>query len=54
MMTNVAETVAFVVHAVKQFSFGLERLSAIADQYPDGTPPKALYLSALSNYVAVS
>src|SRR5206468_957384 len=53
MMTNVAETVAFVVHAVKQFSFGLERLSGIADQYPDGTPPKAFYLSALYNYVAV-
>ena len=52
-MTNVAETVAFVVHAVKQFSFGLERLSGIADQYPDGTPPKAFYLSALYNYVAV-
>src|SRR6059036_2919248 len=25
----------------------------IADQYPDGTPPKAFYLSALYNYVAV-
>lgn len=52
-MTSVAETVAFVVHAVKQFSFGVERLSGIADDYADGTPPKAFYLSALYNYVAV-
>lgn len=51
--TSVAETVAFVVHAVKQFSFGFERLSAIADDYEDGSPAKAFYLSALYNYAAV-
>lgn len=52
-MVSVAETVEFVVHAVKQFSFGFEQLNGIADDYADGTPPKAFYLSALYNYVAV-
>ena len=52
-MKSVAETVAFVVHAVKQFCFGFERLSGIADDYADGSPAKAFYLSALYNYAAV-
>ena len=52
-MVSVAETVAFVVHAVKQFCFGFERLCGIADDYEDGSPAKAFYLSAIYNYVAV-
>jgi hypothetical protein len=46
-MVSVAETVAFVVYAVKQFCFWFERLYGIADEYQDGSPAKAFYLSAL-------
>ncbi len=51
--TSLIETVTFVVHAVKQLSWGFERLNAIADDYEDGSPAKAFYLSAIYNYIAV-
>lgn len=50
---TLAETVTFIVHAIKQLCWGFERLNSIADDYEDGSPAKAFYLSAIYNYIAV-
>ena len=38
---SLVETVAFVVHAIKQMCWGFERLNGIADDYQDGSAAKA-------------
>jgi len=50
--TSLQETVTFIVHAIKQVSWGFERLNSIADSYEDGSAAKAFYLSAIYNYIA--
>jgi hypothetical protein len=52
-MDPLTETMVFLVHAVKQFCFGFERLDDKSDEYEDGSAAKAFYLTSIYNYLAV-
>jgi hypothetical protein len=51
-MNDVTETLTFIVHAIKQFCFGFEKLDETADDYGDGSAAKAFYLTAIYHHLA--
>ncbi len=46
------ETIVLVVHAIKQLTYGFERLDKVADSVADGSAMKAFYMNAIYNHVA--
>lgn len=52
-MSSLEETAAFIVHAVKQFCFGLEMVNELADDYSDGSAGKAFFMCAIYQHLAV-
>ncbi len=53
MSQQVKETVVFLVHSVKQFCFGFERLDEVAKSCEPGSPAIAFYMSAIYQHIAV-
>lgn len=51
-MDQQRQTAVFLVHAIKQFTFGFETLNATADDNEDGSAAKAFYMGALYNYIS--
>ncbi len=52
-MPTLDETAVFLVHAIKQFCFGFEKMDELADDYADGSAGKAFFLSAIYQHLAV-
>jgi hypothetical protein len=52
-MTNLQQTLVFLIHAIKQFCFGFEQLNETADDMDDGSAAKAFYMASLYNYISV-
>lgn len=52
-MPDRTETLTFLVHAVKQFCFGVETLNSNADRYEDGSAAKAFYTTSMYNYLSI-
>jgi hypothetical protein len=42
----------FIVHAIKQLTYGFKRLDDVAESAADGSAMKAFYLNAIYNHVA--
>jgi hypothetical protein len=53
MSQLVEETVVFLVHSIKQFCFGFERLDEVARSCEPGSPAIAFYMSAIYQHIAV-
>jgi hypothetical protein len=53
MSEQVRETVVFLVHSIKQFCFGFERLNEVARSCEPGSPAIAFYMSAIYQHIAV-
>lgn len=51
-MDDVIQTLTFIVHAIKQFCFGFEKLDETADDYRDGSAAKAFYMTAIYHHLA--
>ena len=52
-MTDLQQTLVFLIHAIKQFCFGFEQLNDTADDIDDGSAAKAFYMASLYNYICV-
>lgn len=52
-MANLEETAAFVVHAIKQFCFGFEKMAETSNSYADASPAKSFYLTAIYQHIAI-
>jgi hypothetical protein len=46
------QTVVFIVHAIKQLTYGFERLDEVAESAADGSAMKAFYMNAVYNHIA--
>jgi len=53
MTQRAKEAVVFLVHAIKQFCFGFERLDEVARSCEPGSPAIAFYMSAIYQHIAV-
>jgi hypothetical protein len=53
MSEQAKETVVFLVHSIKQFCFGFERLDEVARSCEPGSPAIAFYMSAIYQHIAV-
>ena len=52
-MSTLDETAVLLVHAIKQFCFGFEKMNELADEYAHGSAGKAFFLSAIYQHLAV-
>ena len=52
-MDDLQRTLVFLIHSVKQFLFGFEKLIEAADECEDGSAAKAFYMTSFYNYVSV-
>ncbi len=52
-MNELTETLTFLIHAIKQFCFGFDKMNETADEYEDGSPARAFYMNAIYQYVAI-
>jgi hypothetical protein len=53
MSKQVKETIVFLVHSIKQFCFGFERLDDVVRSCEPGSPAVAFYMSAIYQHIAV-
>lgn len=53
VVTDLQQTLVFLIHAVKQFLFGFEQLNEASDDMDDGSAAKAFYMASLYNYISV-
>ncbi len=52
-MEDLEETAVFIVHAIKQFCFGFEKMNDLAEDYTDGSAGKAFFMSAIYQQLAL-
>lgn len=52
-MNDLENTIVFLIHWIKQFCFGFDKMNEISNEYEDGSPAKAFYLNAIYHYIAI-
>ena len=52
-MNNFEETVVFIVHSIKQFCFGFEKMNEISEQYSAGSAGLAFFMSAIYQQLSI-
>jgi hypothetical protein len=52
-LTSLEETAIFIIHAIRQFCFGFEKMNNLEEHYVDGSPGKAFFINAIYQQLAV-